>query len=203
MGVEVRTGAPVKDVVDGALVVGDETIEVGGAILWAAGVRASPAAAWVGAPTDRGGRIPVNPDFSLPGRPDIFVVGDTAAVHDANGREAPGLAAAAKQMGRHVGQTILARSSGRPDPAPFRYKDYGTLATIGRNSAIVSVGRIDLTGFVGWLFWSAVHIYFLIGLRSRLAVAMSWAWSYMTDQRGARVIMRQRDVTPEKPPLPS
>ncbi|MGO9490963.1 MAG: hypothetical protein ACLPZY_01665 [Terracidiphilus sp.] len=121
----------------------------------------------------------------------MFVVGDTAFVLDANGREVPGLAAAAKQMGRYVGQTIRARSEGRPAPAAFRYRDYGSLATIGRNSAVASIGRLELRGFVGWLFWSAVHIYFLIGLRSRLFVATSWAWSYLTGQRGARVILQR------------
>ncbi len=193
MGVEVRTGAPVDDIVEGALDVGGERIEAGGAILWAAGVRASPAGAWIGAPCDRSGRVRVDPDFSIPGRPDVFLVGDTAAVRDANGRESPGLAAAAKQMGRHVGRTIRARFEGRPEPAPFRYRDYGTLATVGRNSAIVTLGRLELTGFVGWLFWSVVHIYFLIGLRSRLFVAASWAWSYLTDQRGARIIIRPEE----------
>jgi NADH:ubiquinone reductase (H+-translocating) len=163
-----------------------------GAIVWAAGVRASPAAAWIGAPADRSGRTRVNPDLSLPGRETVFVVGDTAFLRDARGREVPGLAAAAKQMGRYAGRAIRARSEGRPAPAAFRYRDYGSLATIGRNSAIASVGRLRLTGFVGWLFWSAVHIYFLIGLRSRVFVATSWAWSYLTDQRGARLILPRR-----------
>jgi NADH:ubiquinone reductase (H+-translocating) len=188
MGVEVRTGAAVEDVQENALIIGGERIEVGGAILWAAGVRASPAASWIAAPTDRGGRVQVGPDLSLPGRPNIFVVGDTALARSDDGREAPGLAAAAKQMGRYAGKTIRARCEGRANPAPFRYRDYGTLATIGRNSAIASIGRITLTGFVGWLFWSGVHIYFLIGLRTRFFVAMNWAWTYLTDQRGARLI---------------
>jgi NADH dehydrogenase len=191
MGVEVRTGAKVDDVREGALILGGERLEVGGAILWAAGVRASSAASWIGAPTDRSGRTRVRPDLSLPGRETVFVVGDTAFLVDAHGREVPGLAAAAKQMGRYAGQTIRARSENRPAPAAFRYRDYGSLATIGRNSAIASIGRFELTGFVGWLFWSAVHIYFLIGLRSRVFVAASWAWSYLTNQRGARVILQR------------
>ncbi len=191
MGVEVRTGAKVDDVREDSLIIGGERIDVGGAILWAAGVRASPAASWLGAPADRSGRTRVAPDLSLPGQENVFVVGDTAFLLDANGRAVPGLAAAAKQMGRTVGQTIRARTKGRPAPAAFRYRDYGSLATIGRNSAVASIGRLELTGFVGWLFWSAVHIYFLIGLRSRLFVATSWAWSYLTDQRGARVILQR------------
>ncbi len=198
MGVEVRTSAKVEDVRENVLVVGGEQVDVGGAILWAAGVRASPAASWIGAAGDRNGRVRVEPDLSLPGRENVFVVGDTASVRDANGREVPGLAAAAKQMGRYVGKTIRARSEGRPAPAAFRYRDYGDLATIGRNSAIVSIGRLRLTGFVGWLFWSAVHIYFLIGLRSRFFVATSWAWSYLTNQRGARLILRRRPPAREE-----
>ena len=198
MGVEVRTGATVDDVREDALTVGGERIEVGGAILWAAGVRASPAASWVGARADRSGRVQVGPDLSLPGRPNIFVVGDTALAKDDRGREAPGLAAAAKQMGRYAGKTIRARCEGRTRSVPFRYRDYGSLATIGRNSAIVSMGRLRLTGFVGWLFWSAVHIYFLIGLRTRFFVAINWAWTYLTDQRGARLILAPRDVARQK-----
>ena len=198
MGVEVRTDAKVEDVREGALVVGGEPIDVGGAIVWAAGVHASPAASWVGAPADRTGRAPVEPDLSLPGRPNVFLVGDTADVRDANGVEVPGLAAAAKQMGRYVGRTIRARCEGRPGPGAFRYRDYGSLATIGRNAAIASVGRLNLTGFVGWLFWGVVHIYFLIGLRSRFFVASSWVWSYLTDQRGARLILQPQSLAPEE-----
>lgn len=194
MGVEVRTGAAVDDVREDGLSVGGERIEAGGAILWAAGVRASPAASWIAAPSDRSGRVRVSPDLSVPGYPNIFVIGDTAAVRNGNGQEAPGLAAAAKQMGQYVGKAIRAACEGRAAPAPFRYRDYGTLATIGRNSAIVSMGRLRLTGFPGWLVWSVAHIYFLIGLRSRFAVAINWAWSYLTDQRGARVI-----TTPDGP----
>ena len=188
MGVEARTGAMVDSVGDDWLVVGGERIDVGGAILWAAGVRASPAAPWVGAPSDRSGRARVEADLTVPGRPDIFIVGDAAAVVEPGGRPVPGLAAAAKQMGRHAGETIRARVAGRRDPGPFRYRDYGSLATVGRNAAVAAVGSLKLTGFPGWLFWSAVHIYFLIGLRSRFFVALSWAWSYVTYGRGARLI---------------
>lgn len=190
LGVEVRTGAKVDDVREASLDVAGERIEAGGAILWAAGVRASPAATWIGAPADRSGRVRVSPDLSLPALENVFVVGDTALAIGPDGREAPGLAAAAKQMGRYAGRAIRARVEGRAPPAPFRYRDYGNLATIGRNSAIASIGRVSLTGFPGWLFWSLVHIYFLIGVRARFFVAANWAWSYLTDQRGARIIMR-------------
>jgi NADH:quinone reductase (non-electrogenic) len=189
MGVEVRTGAKVEDVGEDFLAVGGERIEVGGAILWAAGVRASPAAFWVNAPRDRTGRARVEADLTVPGRPDIFIVGDAATAAGPDGGEAPGLAAAAKQMGRHAGQTICARLSGKSEARPFRYRDYGSLATIGRNAAIAHIGELSLTGFPGWLFWSAVHIYSLIGLRSRFFVAASWAWSYVAFHRGARLIV--------------
>jgi NADH dehydrogenase len=166
-----------------------------GSVVWAAGVMASPAADWLAANHDRAGRITVGPDLSLPGHENIFVIGDTAAVIDAAGHPVPGLAAAAKQMGIYVGRLIATRLSGRTLP-PFRYKNLGLLATVGRRSAVVELGPIQLQGFVGWLFWSVVHIYFLIGLRNRLVVAVTWLWSYITFQRGARLIT---EVPPPRP----
>ena len=130
----------------------------------------------------------VNPDLSAPGHPDIFVIGDTAAIADTNGRPVPGIAPAAKQMGQYVAKVIAARLAGRPAPKPFRYMHLGELATIGRHAAVVKLGRFQLKGFIGWLFWSVAHIYFLIGLRNRFIVAFSWFWSYLTFQRGARLI---------------
>ena len=153
-------------------------------VIWAAGVVASPAAQWIGAEHDRAGRIKVNPDLSVPKRPEIFAVGDTATVAE----PVPGIAPAAKQMGRYVGGVIAARLNGRPAPAPFVYHHVGDLATIGRKSAVVKLGLLQLTGFPGWLFWSAIHIYFLIGMRRRFIVALNWLWRYMTFQRGARLI---------------
>jgi NADH:ubiquinone reductase (H+-translocating) len=166
-----------------------------GSVVWAAGVMASPAADWLAASHDRAGRITVGPDLSLPGHENIFVIGDTAAVNDAAGHPVPGLAAAAKQMGIYAGRLIAARLSDRTLP-PFRYKNLGLLATVGRRSAVVELGPIQLQGFVGWLFWSLVHIYFLIGLRNRLVVAVTWLWSYITFQRGARLIT---EVPPPRP----
>jgi len=157
-------------------------------VVWAAGVVASPAAQWIGAEHDRAGRIKVMPDLSVRGHAEIFAVGDTASVIEADGKPVPGIAPAAKQMGRYVGRLIAARVRGRPAPGPFVYHHLGDLATIGRKSAVVKLGPFSLTGFVGWLFWSAVHIYFLIGLRNRFVVALNWLWSYMTFQRGARLI---------------
>ena len=157
-------------------------------VIWAAGVVASPAAQWIGAEHDRAGRIKVNPDLSVPKWPEIFAVGDTATVAEPDGRLVPGIAPAAKQMGRYVGGVIAARLNGRPAPAPFVYHHVGDLATIGRKSAVVKLGLLQLTGFPGWLFWSAIHIYFLIGMRRRFIVALNWLWRYMTFQRGARLI---------------
>ena len=155
-------------------------------IIWAAGVVASPAARWLDAERDRAGRVKVGVDLSVPSHPDIFIVGDTAAVTDQPG--IPGTAPPAKQMGRYVGRLIAARVAGGPSPPPFRYRDLGDLATIGRGAAVVKLGRLELTGFVGWLFWSVVHIYFLITARDRFIVAFTWLWDYVTFQRGARLI---------------
>jgi NADH:quinone reductase (non-electrogenic) len=151
-------------------------------------VVASPAAHWLNAEADRAGRVKVNPDLSVPGYPDIFVIGDTAAVTDRDGRSVPGIAPAAKQMGDYVGRLIAARIAGGRAPAAFRYMHLGELATIGRRAAVVKLGRLELKGFIGWLFWSVIHIYFLIGMRNRFIVAFNWLWSYLTFQRGARLI---------------
>jgi len=188
MGVEVVTGDAVTEV-DARGV----TTQVGridaGAVIWAAGVQASPAAGWLDASHDRAGRVEVGPDLTLPGHPEVFVIGDTASVRDARTeRPVPGLAPAAKQMGLYVGKAIAALALGRPPPPPFAYRHEGDLATVGRKSAIVKLGRLELTGFVGWLFWGLVHVYFLIGLRNRIAVAFSWLWDYVTFGRRARLI---------------
>lgn len=166
-----------------------------GSVVWAAGIVASPAADWLAAEHDRAGRIFVRPDLSLPGHDNIFVIGDTAAVRDAAGEPVPGLAPAAKQMGNYVARLIAARLAGGTLP-PFRYRNQGVLATIGRHAAVVEFGPVQLKGFFGWLFWSVVHIYFLIGLRNRFIVAVTWLWGYITFQRGARLIT---DVPPPRP----
>jgi NADH dehydrogenase len=167
-------------------------------IIWAAGVTASPAARWLGAEADRAGRVKVGPDLSLPGHPEIFVVGDTASVTDAKGRPVPGIAPAAKQMGKYVGKLIAARVAGRKDGKTFHYMHLGDLATIGRRSAVVKFGRLQLKGFFGWVFWSVAHIYFLIGLRNRFIVAFIWLWDYLTFQRGARLITNSDPPPPPK-----
>jgi NADH dehydrogenase len=188
-GVDVRTDMPVDQVFEDRLVAGDTEIPAG-VILWAAGVRASPAANWLGVEGDRAGRIAVNADLSVPNLPDVYVIGDLAFLTGPDGAPVPALASSAKQMGKYAGRAIARRLGGRSPRRPFRYRDYGNLATIGRNSAIVKLGRLELTGFVGWLFWSVVHIYFLVNLRSRIFVAMSWIATYLTSNRGARLIMR-------------
>jgi NADH dehydrogenase len=157
-----------------------------GTVIWAAGVVASPAAGWLNAAHDRAGRVQVNPDLSVPVHPDVFVIGDTALVVDQPG--IPGTAPPAKQMGDYVGRLIAARVAGHSPPPPFRYRHLGDLATIGRHAAVVKLGWLELTGFLGWLFWSLVHIYFLIGVRDRFIVAFTWLWDYVTFQRGARLI---------------
>jgi NADH dehydrogenase len=185
MGVEVMTSTMVTDVRRDGVSLGEKKIE-SEAVVWAAGVKASDAALWLGAEADRAGRIKVNDDLSVPGHPEIFAVGDTAAL----ATPIPGIAPAAKQMGKYAGRLIAARIAGNAPPAPFTYKHAGDLATIGRKSAVVKLNKLKLTGFIGWLFWSVAHIYFLIGIRNRLMVAMTWLWSYVTYQRGARLITR-------------
>jgi NADH:ubiquinone reductase (H+-translocating) len=159
-----------------------------GTTIWAAGVMASPAARWLDAEADRAGRVKVNPDLSVPGHPDIFVIGGTASATGPDGKPVPGVAPAAKQMGRYVGRLIAARVAGRTITKPFRYVNLGDLTTIGRRAAVVTYGRLQLKGFIGWLFWSVAHIYFLIGLRNRFIVAFIWLWDYLTFQRGSRLI---------------
>ncbi len=193
MGVEVMTETAVTGCDERGVDLKSGRIDAG-TVVWAAGVCGSDAAAWLGADHDRSGRVLVERDLSAPGLPEVFVIGDTATLTDKNGRPVPGLAAAAKQMGRYIGRVIAARSRGEADDAPFRYRNYGDLATIGRKAAVVDLGALRLTGLIGWLFWSAIHIYFLIGLRNRFVVAFTWAWSYLTHQRGARLILGGRDI---------
>jgi NADH:ubiquinone reductase (H+-translocating) len=185
MGIDVMTSTRVTRCDARGVDLADGRIDAG-CVIWAAGVVASPAATWLSAKHDRAGRVAVQPDLSLPGHPEIFVIGDTASVQQ-DGHPVPGLAPAAKQMGNYVAKAIMARIGGRSLP-PFHYRHEGDLATIGRRAAVVELGPIRLKGFVGWVFWSVVHIYFLIGLHNRFAVAFDWLWSYITFERGARLI---------------
>lgn len=187
LGVEVALGRAVTACDDTGVVAGDARIETRTTI-WAAGVAASAAAKWLNAASDRAGRVRVRPDLSLPGRDNIFVIGDTALVLDANGKPVPGVAPAAKQQGDYVARLIRARLSGTREPAPFRYRHVGNLATIGRKAAVADFGVIRLSGRFAWLLWGLVHVYFLIGFRNRMAVLLDWLWSYATFQRGSRLI---------------
>ncbi|MEW6632007.1 MAG: NAD(P)/FAD-dependent oxidoreductase [Pseudomonadota bacterium] len=162
-------------------------------ILWAAGVAASPAAEWLGTAADRAGRVLVEPDLTVPGSPEIFVIGDTAHLLRPDGKPVPGVAPAAKQEGRHVAATIKARLAGDATPRPFRYRHDGDLATIGKRAAAIDFGWIKLTGWLAWWLWGIAHIYFLIGFRNRLAVSLSWLWIYATGQRSARLITQGDD----------
>ena len=187
LGVRVHCGAPVTAIDGEGLSLGDWRIPAR-TVLWAAGVAASPLARTLGVPLDKAGRIAVDPDLSVPGHPRIFVAGDLASVRDAAGKPVPGVAPAAKQMGRHAARAILARLSGRAAP-PFAYRDYGNLATIGRRAAIVDLGRLRFSGFIAWAFWLAAHVFFLIGFRNRAVVLLDWAVAYWTYQRNARIIV--------------
>lgn len=190
MQVEVRTGAKVIDCDANGVALEDGRIEAE-TLIWAAGVAASEVAAELPCEHDRAGRAKVTPDLSLPGHPEVFVIGDAAAVTDAKGAPVPGIAPAAKQQGKYVARVIRARLEGRSAPPPFRYRHAGDLATIGRSAAIVKFDSLTLKGFVGWVFWSIAHVYFLIGLRNRIVVALEWSWSWITRQRAARLIVAE------------
>jgi NADH dehydrogenase FAD-containing subunit len=189
LGVEVRLDAMVTSCDRNGVVAGNERID-GRTLIWAAGVAASPAALWLGIEPRRDGRVPVGADLTLPGHPEIFVIGDTAQVAGSGG-PLPGVAPVAKQQGAYVARVIAARLAGKPPPRPFRYRDFGNLATIGRHQAVVDFGWLRLPGRLAWLAWGMAHIYFLIGFRNRVAVAIDWLWSYITYQRGARLITGQ------------
>jgi NADH dehydrogenase len=186
LGVELRLGTAVTSCDGKGVMLGDERID-SRTVIWAAGVAASPAARWLGVTPERGGRVAVRPDLTLPNHPEIFVIGDTAQVTGPHGL-LPGVAPAAKQQGAFAARAIAARIAGRTQPARFHYRDFGNLATIGRREAVVDFGPVRLTGRLAWLLWGVAHIYFLIGFRNRMAVALDWLWSYLTYQRGARLI---------------
>jgi NADH dehydrogenase len=187
LGVEVMFGAPVTDCAADGVVFGGNKLQAR-TIIWAAGVRASRAAEWLNAPADRTYRLKVEPDLTVPGHPDIFAVGDTTVIAGPDGNPVPGIAPAAKQQGRYVADLIRARLEGRTLP-PFRYKHAGSLAQIGKRLAVIDFGRgIKLRGALAWWIWGIAHIYFLIGLRNRLSVAMTWLWIHARDQRAARLI---------------
>lgn len=197
LGVELRLGVPVTECSAEGAVIGGERIPAAN-IVWAAGVIASPAARWLGAESDRAGRILVDPDLRVSGLPDVYAVGDTVSITDGSGKPVPGVAPAAKQMGAHAGRAVARLIAGdtRSDQR-FQYRDAGSMATIGRGAAIARIGRLSLSGHPAWLLWALAHIYFLIGNRNRLTVALSWCWTYLWHSRGARLITGQPDAAPE------
>lgn len=196
LGVEVRTGQPVTAITEDGVTVGETFIPCK-TVIWAAGVQASPAAQWIGAESDRAGRTLVGPDLAVENDAGIFVIGDTAFVKQEDGKPVPGIAPAAKQQGSYVAKVIKARLANRPAPGPFRYFHQGSLATIGKRAAVIDFGRIKLKGGLAWWIWGLAHIYFLIGTRSRLAVAWSWLWIYLSGQHSARLITQKETLKDE------
>lgn len=199
LGVEIQVGAAVSECSAEGVVYGGRSLAAK-VILWGAGVRASPAAAWLGAAADNAGRVKVEPDLSVPGRPNIFVIGDTATIDAWHGKPVPGIAPAAKQQGAHVAAAIRRRLAGDSSSLPFRYKHAGNLATIGKRAAVIDFGWLKLRGYIAWWIWGLAHIYFLIGVRNRLAVALSWLWIYLTGTRGACLITQGEQRPPGEPP---
>jgi NADH dehydrogenase len=192
LGVEVRLGSPVTAVDAQGVTIGADHLAAA-TVIWAAGVAASPVARWLGAPCDRAGRVQVRPDLSLPGDPNVFVIGDAAAVATESGRPVPGIAPAAKQQGRYVAGLIARRVAGKSGPRPFRYRHAGFLATIGRQSAVIEFRRLRLRGWLAWWIWGVAHIYFLVGRPNPLIVSIRWLWEYLTYGRGARLITGRED----------
>lgn len=186
LGVEVRLNQTVTQCDAEGVALGKERISAA-TVVWAAGVMASPAGVWLGVEADGVGRVKVNPDLSVPGHPEIFVIGDTSHCAGASGSPLPGIAPVAKQQGEYMGRLLKARSAGNDCP-PFRYRDFGMMATIGRKSAVAQLWGVHFDGLFAWLLWSAAHVYYLIGFRNRLAVMMNWMWNYFTFERGTRLI---------------
>ena len=198
VGVEVRLGKPVKAIDEAHVVIGDETIPCRTAI-WTAGVTPSPAGKWLNAPTDRAGRVRIKPDCSVPGHPEVFVVGDTASL-DQDGKPLPGVAQVAIQGGRYVGKVIGNRETGRPAPQPFRYFDKGNMAVIGRGFAIVDSRVAKMSGLLGWLAWAFIHILYLPAAGNRIRVWTQAMWSFFTRQRSSQLIVEQRRSEGPAPP---
>jgi NADH dehydrogenase len=199
MGVEVRLNCPVQDIGEGFVRLPDETIHAAN-IIWGAGVMGHPLTRTLGVELDRGGRIKVMPDLSLPGHPEVFAVGDLVSLVDVNGQVVPGVSPAAIQMGGFVAKIINAEASGSSDSAKrpgFAYRDKGIMATIGRSKGVAFIASMKFTGFLAWLLWLGVHLIFLIGFRNKLAVLLQWFYSYVNYKRGARIIV---DLPRSQPP---
>jgi NADH dehydrogenase len=192
LGVEVRTSAMVTDIQPGLVCIGQTSLPAA-VTLWAAGVAASPLGRKLDVPTDRAGRVLINPDLSIPGHPEVFVIGDLASLKDSAGKLLPGVAPVAMQQGTWAAKNIL-RDIQHESRENFHYRDKGSLATIGRAAAIAQFGKVHISGFIAWLAWLFIHIMFLIGFRNRMIVLIQWAWSYLTYERGARLITGSTDL---------
>ncbi|HEX4204295.1 MAG TPA: NAD(P)/FAD-dependent oxidoreductase [Ktedonobacteraceae bacterium] len=187
LGVEIRTGQQVTDVKDDGIVIGGEFF-LTNHIIWTAGVLASKAGTWLGAETDKSGRVKVQPNLAIPAHANVFVIGDTACIMQ-DGKPLPGVAPVALQSGKYVARVIAQQLAGQTEPAPFHYTDKGTMAIVGRSFALVHSGPLQITGFLGWLMWVVLHILYLIGFRNRVAAILQYAWNYLTYQRSARIIL--------------
>ncbi|MDX1679613.1 MAG: NAD(P)/FAD-dependent oxidoreductase [Akkermansiaceae bacterium] len=201
MGVSVHLNKPVTGIHEGLVEMGDESLEVE-AIIWAAGVEANRVTRNMGdLPLERDGRIKVEDDLSVPGHPEVFAIGDIASIEDDKGQQVPGVAPAAMQMGKHAAKQLIAEQVGKPRK-PFHYFDKGSMATIGRSSAIAQFAGLQIRGFLAWIAWLAIHLLFLMGMRNRLSVFINWMWSYISWQKGARIITGQGYVRTPRPLAP-
>jgi len=199
LGVEVRLGHGVDQIDgDGVIVAGERIFSK--TVIWTAGVAPSPAGKWLNVGTDRAGRVRVQPDLSVPDHPEIFVVGDTASL-DQDGRPLPGVAQVAMQQGRYAGRLICRRITSHPDPPPFRYFDKGNMAVVGKGFAVLQTGKVHMSGFPAWLAWAGVHLQFLAQSSLRVSVFVQWVWTYLTGQRGSRLIVNHHGVEPVKPAI--
>ncbi len=201
LGVEIRTGARVTGIEAGKVQLHDETIAAE-TVIWTAGTAATPVAEWLGVKPGRGGRIAVGTDLRVAGHADVYVIGDAALAVGADSKPLPGVAPVAKQQGHYVARAILRRLQGRRAPAAFVYRDYGTLAAIGRHKAVAKFGPVHLTGFLAWVTWAVAHIFFLIGFRNRVMVSAQWAFAYATNDRSGRVIVGRSKLRSGQPPVP-
>ena len=196
LGVEVRLGHSVDQIdADGIVVAGERIVSK--TVIWTAGVSPSPAGKWLGAETDRAGRVRIGKDLTVPGHPEILVVGDTASL-DQNGKPLPGVAQVAMQQGRYAGKLIHARVAGNPAPGPFSYFDKGSMAVVGKGFAVLQSGKVHVSGFAAWLAWAAVHLQFLAQSSLRVSVFLQWVWTYVTGQRGSRLIVNHHGSEPAK-----
>jgi NADH dehydrogenase len=198
LGVEVRLGKAVDKIDEDGITAGGEHI-ASKTVIWTAGVAPSPAGKWLAVETDRAGRVKVQPDCSVPGHPEIFVVGDTASLQQ-NGKPLPGVAQVAMQQGRYAGKLIHRRVSGKPAPPPFRYFDKGNMAVVGKGFAVLQSGPIKMSGFFAWLAWAAIHLQFLATQNLRISVFVQWVWTYLTGQRGSRLIVNHQTTAKNTKP---